>query len=319
MDLFRRSILTISSNKIIYHHLSRFRPLVALKNRFVAGDRIEDAINAIKILHSFKLHATMDLLGEEVKDIDLVKKVVSSYHEMLDKIQEHNLNSNISLKPSHFGLLLDKELCLKNIKEIVEHAYRLKNFVRIDMEDYKTLDHTLDIFEKIYRDYKNVGIVLQAYLRRAYELTLKCVAESIPVRICKGAYKESPEFVYPKKKDVDNSYLKCAKELLINLDSYKYHDWSYSYNFSPVGIATHDEKIINELIEFTAEHKINTKWFEFQMLYGIRTTLQKELAKKGFKVRVYVPFGSSWYPYLTRRLAEWPPNLFFVVKNILRD
>jgi proline dehydrogenase len=229
------------------------------------------------------------------------------YHQLLDFIAARKLDANISVKLTQMGLTQDPALAEQIATDLTRHALSTGNFVRIDMEDSALTQITLDIVRRIHSraDLRgNIGIVIQSYLYRSQADIESLIADGIRVRLCKGAYKEPPEVAFPKKSDVDASYIKLSNMLL---QSPIYH-----------GLATHDEKMIDAAKTFAAQHGIDRSRFEFQMLFGVRRDLQRELVAEGYNVRIYVPFGREWYPYFMRRLAERPANVLFIAKNLLR-
>jgi proline dehydrogenase len=229
---------------------------------------------------------------------------VREYLRVLDRIEATGVNSNISVKLTQLGLDIDEDYCLQNTRRIVEAAKHHSNFVRIDMEDSSKTDATLRIFKRLYSEYGNVGVVLQAYLYRAEKDVDDVLAMGARIRLCKGAYKEPPEVAFPEKSDVDANFVKLMKKLL---KSGVYH-----------GIATHDERMVRATKEFAASEGVSKDAFEFQMLYGVRRDLMLKLAREGYRVRAYVPYGEYWYPYFMRRLAERPANVWFVLKNLFK-
>jgi proline dehydrogenase len=250
---------------------------------------------------------TLDALGESVNDAAAAQRAADVYHKLLDVIAARKLNANVSVKLTQMGLELDRDLAGNIAYELAKHAASLNNFVRIDMEDSSLTQVTLDIVRGIHSEpglRGAIGIVIQSYLYRSEGDIRQLVAEGIRVRLCKGAYKEPPEVAFPKKADVDANYVKLSKMLL---DSPIFH-----------GLATHDENMIAAAKAYARERGIPNQHFEFQMLYGVRRDLQRELVRDGYGMRVYVPFGSEWYPYFMRRLAERPANVFFLAKNMLR-
>ncbi|HEY6403579.1 MAG TPA: proline dehydrogenase family protein, partial [Blastocatellia bacterium] len=262
------------------------------------------AISAILELNRAGMTATFDHLGESTTSRAEAESDVREYLRALDRIENTGVNSNVSVKLTQLGLDIDEDYCLQNARRIVEAAKRYDNFVRIDMEDSSKTDATLDIFKRLYGEYGHVGIVLQAYLYRAENDVDEALAMGARVRLCKGAYKEPAGVAFPDKRDVDANYIRLMKKLL---KSGVYH-----------GIATHDEKMIAATKEFAAGEGVSKDSFEFQMLYGIRRDLQLGLARDGYRVRIYVPYGEHWYPYFMRRLAERPANIWFVLKNLMK-
>ncbi len=273
-------------------------------SRFVAGETIGQAIEVIKELNRKGLGVTIDYLGEFVdNEAEAIERTNQSI-EAIKAIGTEKLNSQLSLKMTSMGLDISDELVMKNMRRILNAAKENNVFVTIDMEDFTRCQKTLDIFRQLKIEYDNVGTVLQAYLYRT-ERDVEDLNEFEPnLRLVKGAYKESPEVAFPDKKDVDENYKKIIKLHLLN------------GNFT--AIATHDEAIIDYTKKLVKEYTIPNDQFEFQMLYGIRPERQLELVKEGYKMRVYVPFGTDWYGYFMRRLAERPANVAFVLKGIIK-
>ncbi|MGC9042216.1 MAG: proline dehydrogenase family protein [Myxococcota bacterium] len=278
--------------------------LYIFAKRFVAGEELSEAIPAIKALNEKGIMVTFDHLGENVTTEEMAKSAADTYLDLLDVIKKEGLNSNVSVKLTQMGLDLGDEFCLNNVERIVKKAQELNNFVRIDMEGSAYTQKTLDITYKLFEKYQNVGVVIQAMLLRSEEDVKELNKRGIRVRLCKGAYKEPASVAYQKKEQVNENYLKLMKILLT--------EGKYP------GIATHDEKIIEECKRYISENKIESSRFEFQMLYGIRRDLQLQLVKEGFNMRVYVPYGKEWFPYFYRRLRERKENLFFVMKNFFK-
>jgi proline dehydrogenase len=285
---------------------TRFGFFKKLTTRFVAGDTIDEVIPFIRQLNSENCTASFDHLNESVASAGEAEQEVTEYLNILAKIDESHIRSNVSIKLTQFGLGLDKELAYKNARRIVEEAQRRGNFVRVDMEGSDVTQVTIDIFKRLRAEFglNDVGIVLQSYLYRTYADAEELVKLPARIRICKGAYSEPPAVAYPDKKDVDANYVKVMQLLL---GSGTYH-----------GIATHDPKMIDATIDFVKREGIGKDKFEFQMLYGIRRDLQRQLAHDGYNVRIYVPYGKHWYPYFMRRLAERPANVWFVMKNLAK-
>lgn len=277
-----------------------------MTTRFVAGEDIEEAITAIKALNQIGCTATFDHLNESVSSVNETKGEVKEYLNILKRIDETGIKSNVSIKLTQFGLDIDPELAYTNARAVVEDAHRRGNFVRVDMEQSGVTQITLDIFKRLREEFglNSVGIVLQSYLRRTQDDVDDVLKIPARVRICKGAYNEPAEVAFPDKKDVDDNYVKVMQKLLA---SDVYH-----------GIATHDPKMIDATKQFAREKGIDKSKFEFQMLYGVRRDLQEQLAKEGYNMRVYVPYGKHWYPYFMRRLAERPANVWFVLKNMIK-
>lgn len=278
-----------------------------LSSRFVAGMSVEDALAATAATTAKGMSVSVDNLGENVTNLEEARESARLYHELLDDITGRGLDANVSLKLTHMGLDVDETVSREIVNEVVAHAARLDNFVRIDMEGSPYTQKTLDVVYELHRQPGNaghVGAVIQAYLHRSQRDVEQLCAEGIRIRLCKGAYKEPPEIAYQAKGDVDANFVKLMQILLT---SGTYH-----------GIATHDPKMIDATIDFARKNGVSPKSFEFQMLYGVRRDLQEQLVRDGWGMRVYIPFGTEWYPYLMRRLAERPANALFILKNLFR-
>jgi proline dehydrogenase len=269
--------------------------------RFVAGETLDDCIPVLRSLNERGLWANTTLLGEGVRDEGQAAAVVAAYEQAIARLVAESLRANVALKLTHMGLEIDEELAYANVKRLVE----LGSFIRIDMEQSSFVDATLRIYRRLRGDgFDNVGTVLQAYLYRAEE-DLAALLPLMPnLRIVKGAYLEPAEIAYPKKADVDAAYVRLM-EASLRGEGY-------------TAIATHDEALIEHAIRFTSERRIANDRFEFQMLYGVRPKLQRDLAGRGYKVLVATPYGPEWYPYLMRRLGERPANALFFLRNLLR-
>lgn len=278
-----------------------------VSSRFVAGTRIEDALAATAAVNALGCSVSLDSLGENVTTAEEAKRSAEAYHRLLDEIAARKLNANVSVKLTQMGLDLAENLATGITRGIVEHAARQNNFVRIDMEGSAYTERTLRMVRDLHCMDGNagkVGAVIQAYLYRSEQDVAELLSESIRIRLCKGAYQEPADIAFQKKSDVDANYVKLMKMLL---KSGVYH-----------GIATHDPRMIAATRDFARVEKIPPDAFEFQMLYGIRRDLQQELVREGWRMRVYIPFGTEWYPYFMRRLAERPANVLFVLKNLWR-
>ncbi len=278
--------------------------------RFVAGLEVADVIRAAAAVNRFGAGVSIDNLGENVTNADEARASAGLYHSLLDEIAADKLNANISLKLTHMGLDVDENMAYEIVRGLVAKAASMspKNFVRVDMEGSPYTQRTLDFVHELHRVPENagcVGAVIQSYMRRAGADIEKLLADGIRIRLCKGAYKEPEEIAFQKKSEVDANYVKLMKILM---KSGVYH-----------GLATHDEAIINAAKAFAIRENIPRNTFEFQMLYGIRRDLQQGLVKDGWGMRVYIPFGTEWYPHLMRRLAERPANVLFIAKNLLRQ
>jgi proline dehydrogenase len=305
--LTRNTLLYLSRREDLKDFASRFALFRKLTTRFIAGEDIESAISAIRNLNTLGCTASFDHLNESVKRVEDTKEEVKEYLRILSRIDETHIKSNVSIKLTQFGLEIDKDLAYKNARNVVEEASRRGNFVRLDMEGSNVTQATIDIFRGLREEFglNDVGIVLQAYLYRTYDDLKMLLKMPARIRLCKGAYDEPPEIAFPLKEDVDQNFIRLMKLLL---SSGIYH-----------GIATHDPKMIDATIDFMKREGIGKETFEFQMLYGVRRDLQQQLALDGFNVRVYVPYGKYWYPYFMRRLAERPANIWFVLKNLLKE
>ncbi|HKR60777.1 MAG TPA: proline dehydrogenase family protein [Pyrinomonadaceae bacterium] len=304
--LTRSALIYLSQKEGLKDFAARFHLFKKLTTRFVAGETIEEAVAAIRELNAEGCSASFDHLNESVANPAEADAEVREYLRILEQIDQTGINSNVSIKLTQFGLELDPELAYRNARIVVAEATRRGNFVRVDMESSAVTQVTIDVFKRLRAEFglNDVGIVLQSYLRRTYDDTVDVLKLPARIRICKGAYMEPPEVAFPDKHDTDNNYVRVMQLLL---KSGIYH-----------GIATHDPKMIEATLSFVKQHKIPKEAFEFQMLYGVRRDLQRQLARAGFNMRVYVPYGKHWYPYFMRRLAERPANIWFVLKNLLK-
>ena len=278
-------------------------------SRFVAGTQVDDALRATRTVNQSGCSVSIDNLGENVTNADEARASAQLYHQLLDDIASQKLNANISLKLTHMGLDVDEKLARDLVATLVAKAAAMtpRNFVRVDMEGSPYTQRTLDFVRELHRISENqgcVGTVIQSYMRRSESDVETLLGEGIRIRLCKGAYKEPPEIAFQAKSEVDANYVKLMKILM---KSKIYH-----------GLATHDEKIINQAKAFATSERISRDAFEFQMLHGIRRDLQQSLVRDGWRMRVYIPFGTEWYPYFMRRLAERPANVLFIVKNLFR-
>ena len=286
-------------------------------SRFVAGEKLEDAIRAIQELNAAGINATLDHLGENTTTPDEARQAVDDIIQIVDAIEKSGVRANISIKLSQIGLALDPTLCVENLKRVLTYAREHGNFIRIDMEDSSTVDKTLEIFHSMRADYSltNTGLVIQSYLYRSESDIQKIALECGRVRLCKGAYKEPPDIAFPGKKDVDVNYDLLARRL-IDVSKKLGTTLSADSKIPPVpALATHDPKRIALAKAYALQVGLPKQGLEFQMLYGIRRDLQEQTVQEGYPVRVYVPYGTQWYPYFTRRLAERPANIWFFVSN----
>lgn len=302
----RSALIWLSRQEGLKDFATSFKFFKKLTTRFVAGDTIDEVIPIIHEINAENATASFDHLNESVESATEAEREVEEYLNILAQIDEKRVRSNVSIKLTQFGLGIDQELAYRNARRVVEEAHRRGNFVRVDMEDSKVTQVTIDIFKRLRAEFgiNDVGIVLQSYLYRTYADAQELVKLPARIRICKGAYFEPPEVAYVDKKDVDANYVKVMQVLL---SSGIYH-----------GIATHDPKMIDATIDFATREGIGKEKYEFQMLFGVRRDLQRQLARDGFNMRVYVPYGKHWYPYFMRRLAERPANIWFVLKNLAK-
>jgi proline dehydrogenase len=277
--------------------------------RFVAGETIDDAIATIRTLNKNGILATVDHLGENVASEADARRAAQAYVDVLDRIGREGVRSHASLKLTQLGLDIGDALCRENVACVVRKAKEVGAFIRIDMESTEYTERTLALFRSLHREFDNVGIVIQAYLYRSEEDIAALCREGASVRLCKGAYKEPPDKAFPKKADVDANYVKLTHRLMSE---------GARASGAYAAIATHDPKMIDAAKAYAAKHDVPRDRFEFQMLYGIRRDLQQQLAKEGYTMRVYVPYGTEWYPYFMRRLAERPANVWFILRNLFR-
>jgi proline dehydrogenase len=305
--MLRSALLYLSNQQQIFKFVRNNRLAKSMANRFVAGETLDTALAAVDKLNARGITASLDLLGESVHNEAEARAAGEAYITMLDRIKERKSDANVSVKLTAMGLDISEELCVATMQRILQRARDYGTFVRIDMESSEYTQRTLDLFEqRLYPAYReNVGIVLQSYLYRTFADVQRANQLKARVRICKGAYKEPETVAYPDKKDVDASYTRCMHELMTK------------GNYP--GIATHDEAIIREAKRFARANDIAPDRFEFQMLYGVRRDLQDQLVREGYRMRVYVPFGTQWYPYLMRRLAERPANVAFLTGNVFKE
>ena len=290
-------------------------------SRFVAGETPQDAIYAITVLNEKGICATLDHLGENVTNPEEANQATDEILHILDEIERSGVKSGVSIKLSQIGLLLDEALCEQNLRVILDRAREKNNFIRIDMEDSPYTEVTIKLFRQMREEGFGdaVGIVIQSYLYRSEEDVRQLMEEGARVRLCKGAYKEPPEIAYPRKEDVDASFDRLTEMLIDGALMAGTPKVSDCGRFPPIpAIATHDEKRVDHATVYARQMGFPKAGLEFQMLNGIRRDLQEKLAAEGYPVRVYVPYGTEWYPYFVRRLAERPANLWFFVSNFFR-
>lgn len=309
--MLRSVFIALSANQPLRSFSERNTLGRRLSRRFVAGMSLDEAVAAVEQLNAENIEASLDSLGESVVQVSQAEESASLYHALLDRVATRKLRANISVKLTAMGMDIGghgagPDLAERVVGELVAHAAEVGSFVRIDMESSDYTEATLAITERLHSRFPGcVGTVLQAYLYRTADDTERLLRQGIRIRICKGAYKEPPSLAFPDKADVDNNYRKLMKRMVA------------SGVFC--GIATHDETIIEDLRQFVRAEHIAPHQFEFQMLYGVRRDLQRKLVAQGFGMRTYVPFGTEWYPYFMRRLAERPANVFFLAKNLLKN
>lgn len=305
--MLRSTLLYLSNHARIFRFVRNNGLAKKAAHRFVAGETLGEALTAVKALNAKGMSASLDLLGESVSNEREARAAASEYVRILDRINEEQLDANVSVKLTAMGLDISEELCIASMHDVLGRAEAYNSFVRLDMEASAYTERTLRLFEdRLYPTYKNhVGIVLQSYLYRTWSDTERAIQLKCRVRLCKGAYKEPASVAFPDKREVDQNYVKCMHALL-------------EHGTYP-GIATHDPAIIAEAKRFVTERGIDRSRFEFQMLYGVRRDMQDQLVKEGYRMRVYVPFGTQWYPYLMRRLAERPANVLFITGNVMRE
>lgn len=302
--MLRTTLLHLSESKRLARWSMKNGISRRVAQRFVAGETLDQAIAAARTLNQSGFPVSLDLLGENVLDKDGAVRAADTYVAMFDRIAAERIDGNISLKLTQLGLDLDPALCESLVLRIAEGGARQSNFFRIDMEGSPCTQRTVDLCKRVRARTNAVGTVIQSYLFRSEQDVRELVASGCRIRLVKGAYKEPPEIAYPKKEDVDANFVKLMKILLP----------SGIYN----AIATHDPHMIDATKEFAAANGIGKGQFEFQMLYGIRTDLQKQLLREGHRLRVYIPLGTDWFPYFMRRLAERPANLTFFLRNLFR-
>lgn len=305
--MFRRTFLYLSNQPRIFRFVRHNGLAKRFASRFVAGEALDDALAAVRALNAKGISASLDLLGESVHSEPEARAAAAEYLDVLDRIHASGVNANVSIKLTQMGLDVDEELCVVNMQDILTRAREYGTFVRIDMESSDYTERTLRLFEdRLYPSFREtVGIVLQSYLYRTQADAEHAVALQCRVRLCKGAYREPATVAYPEKRDVDANFVRCAQILLRGA---KYP-----------ALATHDPAMITAAKRVVRDEQIAPDRFEFQMLYGVRRDLQEQLVREGFNMRVYVPFGTQWYPYLMRRLAERPANVAFITGNVVRE
>ena len=304
--MFRRTLLYLSQQSWLRHWMENSALSRKLTSRFVAGRTLSEGIRVLDRLAKERMSGTLDFLGENVTSLDEAARSRDCYLAALKEIERANLPATVSIKLTQFGLDFSEQACLNNVVALVKCASEINSRIEIDMESSEYTDRTLRVLTQLHQRFpENVRAVIQAYLFRSEADIRVLSGQKIPVRLCKGAYREPPDVAFPHKADVDRNYVKLMTLLL--------DDGTYP------AIASHDENIIREALRHVREQKISPDRFEFQMLYGIRRDLQRQLVAQGFRLRLYVPYGDAWFPYFMRRLAERPANVLFLAKNVIRS
>jgi len=302
--MLKGTLLYLAQNGNVRNFVVHNRATRAVSRRFVAGEVLDDAVEATRALNKRGMHVSLDHLGENVSDAKEAASAAQDYINILDRIKQAGVDANISIKLTALGLDISQELCEQNLIRILEHGQQFPIFVRIDMEGSAYTEQTVDITLRMHERFEHVGTVIQSCLYRSKKDTEQLIAQGVRVRLVKGAYKEPKSVAFQNKSEVDHNYVRLMTMLLLH------------GNYP--AIATHDEAIINATCKYARDNGISKAAFEFQMLYGIRRDLQEKLVGQGYNMRVYVPYGSQWYPYLMRRMAERPANLVFVMSNAIR-
>lgn len=305
--MLRSTLLWLSERRTLFELVKRNGFSRKFARRFVAGEKLDEAIQVVRELNSKNISASLDLLGESVSDEQEAGRARDEVIETLNRIGETGVNANVSVKLTQMGLDLSEDVCAVNMRKVLERARELNIFVRLDMEGSPYTEKTLRLFsERLHPEFGDLtGVVIQSYMRRASADVEKLIEMRGRVRLCKGAYAEPPDIAFQSRQEVSDSFASLMKRL-VSAGNYP-------------GIATHDEELIKRTIEYAKEEDISPDRFEFQMLYGVRRDLHESLRNDGFNMRVYVPFGTQWYPYLMRRLAERPANLAFITMSVLKE
>lgn len=304
--MLRHTFLYLSEQSWLRHWMENSSLSQKFTSRFVAGQSLKEGVKVLRALAEERIDGTLDFLGENVTSQADAARSQLSYLEAQEEIRRSGLSATVSIKLTQFGLNLSEANCFGNVQALFERAAAMGSRVEIDMESAAYTDRTLKIVRALQENYPgHVRAVIQAYLFRSEDDIRELSARQIPVRLCKGAYREPANVAFPRKADVDENYVKLMRLLLAE-------------GTFPA-IASHDASIVRQAVKFVREQKVLPERFEFQMLYGIRRDLQQELVKDGFKLRLYVPYGDAWYPYFMRRLAERPANLLFLAKNLVRS
>jgi proline dehydrogenase len=302
--MLRAGLLKLSESKFFAHWVVSNDRTRRMAHRFVPGETLDEAIAAARECNNLGMFASLDYLGENVSTQEDAQRARDAYLEIFDRIAHDRLHANVSCKLTQLGLDLGVEFCESLVASIVQRAASYDNFLRVDMEGSVYTQRTVELVKRVRSQNPAIGTVIQSYLYRSQADITDLLAYGCRIRLCKGAYKEPANVAFPKKKDVDHNYVRLMQMLL---PSGLYH-----------GIATHDPAMIAATIRFAAAHQISKDDFEFQMLYGVRTDLQRRLVKDGYRLRIYIPYGRDWFPYFMRRLAERPANVAFFARNLLR-
>jgi len=302
--MMRALLIFLSQSKFLAKLVTGNPVSRRMSRRFVAGEQLAEAVAAARACNAAGMAVSLDHLGENVSTEDEARRARDAYLENFDRIAAEKLDANVSLKLTQLGLDLNDDFCFSLLESVVERAASRGNFLRIDMEGSLYTARTIALVKRARAKYDRVGTVIQAYLYRSEQDIRDLLAIGCRIRLCKGAYREPASIAFPKKEDVDKNYVQLMQILL---PSGIYH-----------GIATHDPRMIDATVDFAAKQGIGKDAFEFQMLYGIRTDLQQQLVRDGYRMRVYIPYGTEWFPYFMRRLAERPANVLFFVRNLFR-
>lgn len=301
--MIKSTIHALADNRRFTDWIARRGMQWGFARRFIAGEALEEAMPAVQELRDRGMTVTLDFLGESVHDRDATRVATETYCEILDELHRRGNIASISLKPTQIGLSIDADLARENIGKIAARAAERDNFVRIDMEDSSTTEATIEVYKSLRPDFPNLGTVVQSYLYRTEKDVREINAIGGKLRLCKGAYDEPEEVAFQDKADVDANYVKLA-ELLLDEGTYP-------------AFATHDHRIIDHIVEYARRNGIPNDAYEFQMLYGVRRDYQRQIVDRGFRLRVYVPFGTEWCPYFMRRIAERPANAWFVIRALI--
>jgi proline dehydrogenase len=304
--MLRDALIYLSGNATARNIAQNAPGARTMARRFAAGDKVQDAIAATRELNKAGMSVTLDYLGESVHNREEARGAADIYLQMIDLITAEKLDANVSLKLTQMGQDIDTAFMRENIGRVLDRARAADMFVRFDMEGSDYTQKTLDFFRSLWSEgYRNIGVVIQSYLRRSHGDIEQLNVDKVRVRLCKGAYKEPASVAFEAKSEVDNNYVRLM-QMLLEHGNYP-------------GIATHDPAMIRATREFAKQKNIPTSAYEFQMLYGVRRDLQQQLVRDGYRMRVYVPFGEAWYPYLMRRMAERPANLMFIMNAVMRE